>query len=52
MKFEDDFYDTVLKIIKCPECGDDARINMHIEEGQIVDYFYECDCGKITEGTY
>jgi C4-type Zn-finger protein len=49
MKWEDDFYESIAKTTKCPACGEDARINMHLEHGQIVDYFYECECGNIIE---
>ncbi|WP_161633617.1 hypothetical protein [Fervidicella metallireducens] len=49
MNWEDDFYESINKAVKCPACGSEAMINMHIEHGEIVDYFYECECGKIIE---
>lgn len=46
---DDGFFEYIDRTVKCPACGRDAKINMHIEQGEIVDYFYECECGKIIE---
>lgn len=45
----DDIFESIDKTVKCPNCGKAAKINMHLEQGEIVDYFYECECGKIIE---
>lgn len=46
---DDDFFQSVKKTVTCPVCRQEARSNMHLEQGEIVDYFYECRCGKIIE---
>lgn len=46
---DDDFFSSVDKAVKCPDCEKEARINMHADQGEIIDYFYECKCGKIIE---
>ena len=47
MKLDD--YDSLLTIISCSHCEEQATINIHAEHGEIVDYFYECVCGQIIE---
>lgn len=37
--------------IVCPHCGENATINLHTEQGELIDYFYECSCGGMFEDT-
>ena len=36
-------------IIECPHCGEQATINVHVDQEQVIGYFYECPCGNIME---
>ena len=38
-------------VIVCPHCGANATINLHTEQGELIDYFYECSCGGMFEDT-
>ena len=43
-------FDRILPKINCPHCGNMATVNIHAEQGEIIDYFYECaECDKIIE---
>lgn len=44
-----DEYEFLKTTVSCPYCGEEATINIHTEHGEIIDYFYECVCGKIIE---
>ena len=46
---DDDLFDAIEKTVVCSLCGQEAMINMHVEQGVLLDYFYECRCGKIIE---
>lgn len=48
-KQNDEWFTDIAKTIKCPICSRNAKVNMHIEQEEIVDYFYGCECGKIIE---
>lgn len=42
-------HDWLSPTVKCSACGAQATINIHADQGEIIDWFYECPCGAIIE---
>lgn len=43
-------FDRVAPKQLCDQCGAMAKVNMHMDQGELIDWFYECKCGNIIEG--
>ena len=41
--------DWIAPKVQCAKCGGMATVNIYADQGEIADYFYECECGNIIE---